>query len=266
MVPRPCRPADRLWWRAGRLRSGTLGFPARCLHSWWASSVRKSGTNARNDAGTNQGLTRAPHPKFLPARQPRTDGCGPAGTWGVSTHVRRRGHCDGEQVHSPVAPGLPVSAHSVQDVVPQLPGQSAAAALRETAEVAQAADDLGYRRFWVGEQHDPPYHRRRSDPHGRHCPKARPTAHRHRLRACLPIPCLLRGTRRAPRCTGVKGTMLRIEPSPPAHRGTPPSTCSRRHGIGRHALMWVLPTSERRAHVTGAGSRRGVSDRAVHRG
>jgi luciferase family oxidoreductase group 1 len=48
---------------------------------------------------------------------------------------------------------LPVSAHSVLDVVPQLPGQSAAAALRETAEVAQAADDLGYRRFWVGEQH-----------------------------------------------------------------------------------------------------------------
>ncbi|MEU4292710.1 MsnO8 family LLM class oxidoreductase [Kribbella sp. NPDC026596] len=39
------------------------------------------------------------------------------------------------------------------DVVPQLPGQSAAAALRETSEVAQAADDLGYRRFWVGEQH-----------------------------------------------------------------------------------------------------------------
>jgi len=33
----------------------------------------------------------------------------------------------------------------VLDVVPQLPGQSAAAALRETAEVAQAADDLGYR-------------------------------------------------------------------------------------------------------------------------
>ncbi|MFI6829073.1 MULTISPECIES: MsnO8 family LLM class oxidoreductase [unclassified Kribbella] len=54
---------------------------------------------------------------------------------------------------APVTPGLPVSAHSVLDVVPQLPGQSAAAALRETAEVAQAADDLGYRRFWVGEQH-----------------------------------------------------------------------------------------------------------------
>ncbi|MGW1341954.1 MsnO8 family LLM class oxidoreductase [Kribbella sp. NPDC002412] len=54
---------------------------------------------------------------------------------------------------SPVTPGLPVSAHSVLDVVPQLPGQSAAAALRETAEVAQAADDLGYRRFWLGEQH-----------------------------------------------------------------------------------------------------------------
>ncbi len=52
-----------------------------------------------------------------------------------------------------VTPGLPVSAHSVLDVVPQLAGQSAAAALRETAEVAQAADDLGYRRFWVGEQH-----------------------------------------------------------------------------------------------------------------
>ncbi|MFI7066421.1 MsnO8 family LLM class oxidoreductase [Kribbella sp. NPDC050124] len=52
-----------------------------------------------------------------------------------------------------VTPGLPVSAHSVLDVVPQLPGQSAAAALRETAEVAQAADDLGYRRFWLGEQH-----------------------------------------------------------------------------------------------------------------
>src|ERR1700754_3038757 len=64
-----------------------------------------------------------------------------------------RGRCDGEHVLSPVAPGLPVSAHSVLDVVPQLPGQSAAAALRETAEVAQAADDLGYRRFWVGEQH-----------------------------------------------------------------------------------------------------------------
>ncbi len=33
------------------------------------------------------------------------------------------------------------------------PGQSAAAALRETVEVAQVADDLGYRRFWVAEQH-----------------------------------------------------------------------------------------------------------------
>ncbi|MBB6565018.1 MsnO8 family LLM class oxidoreductase [Kribbella sandramycini] len=54
---------------------------------------------------------------------------------------------------SPVSPGLPVSAHSVLDTVPQLPGQSAAAALRETAEVAQAADDLGFRRFWLGEQH-----------------------------------------------------------------------------------------------------------------
>jgi luciferase family oxidoreductase group 1 len=63
------------------------------------------------------------------------------------------GHCDGWQVLAPVTPGLPVSAHSVLDVVPQLPGQSAAAALRETAEVAQAADDLGYRRFWLGEQH-----------------------------------------------------------------------------------------------------------------
>ena len=63
------------------------------------------------------------------------------------------GHCHGEQVLAPVAPGLPVSAHSVLDVVPQLPGQSAAAALRETAEVALAADDLGYRRFWLGEQH-----------------------------------------------------------------------------------------------------------------
>ncbi|MBP2349243.1 luciferase family oxidoreductase group 1 [Kribbella aluminosa] len=52
-----------------------------------------------------------------------------------------------------VAPGLPVSAHSVLDVVPQLPGQSAAAALRETAEVALTADDLGYRRFWLDEQH-----------------------------------------------------------------------------------------------------------------
>jgi luciferase family oxidoreductase group 1 len=51
------------------------------------------------------------------------------------------------------APGLPVSAHSVLDVVPQLAGQSAAAALRETMEVAQAADDLGYRRFWVAEHH-----------------------------------------------------------------------------------------------------------------
>ncbi|MFD7156535.1 MsnO8 family LLM class oxidoreductase [Kribbella sp. NPDC059898] len=39
------------------------------------------------------------------------------------------------------------------DVVPQLPGQSAAAALRETAEVALAADNLGYRRFWLDEQH-----------------------------------------------------------------------------------------------------------------
>jgi luciferase family oxidoreductase group 1 len=61
--------------------------------------------------------------------------------------------CDGGRVYSQAAPGLPVSAHSVLDVVPQLPGQSAAAALRETAEVAQAADDLGYRRFWLGEQH-----------------------------------------------------------------------------------------------------------------
>jgi luciferase family oxidoreductase group 1 len=56
-------------------------------------------------------------------------------------------------VYSQAAPGLPVSAHSVLDIVPQLPGQSAAAALRETVEVAQAADDLGYRRFWVAEQH-----------------------------------------------------------------------------------------------------------------
>ncbi|HZX02073.1 MsnO8 family LLM class oxidoreductase [Kribbella sp.] len=39
------------------------------------------------------------------------------------------------------------------DVVPQLPGQSAAAALRETAEVALTADNLGYRRFWLDEQH-----------------------------------------------------------------------------------------------------------------
>lgn len=61
--------------------------------------------------------------------------------------------CDGGEVYSSAAPGLPVSAHSVLDVVPQLPGQSAAAALRETVEVAQAADDLGYRRFWVAEQH-----------------------------------------------------------------------------------------------------------------
>ncbi|TDW17529.1 MsnO8 family LLM class oxidoreductase [Kribbella kalugense] len=56
-------------------------------------------------------------------------------------------------MHTPLAPGLPVSAHSVLDVVPQLPGQSAAAALRETAEVALTADDLGYRRFWLAEQH-----------------------------------------------------------------------------------------------------------------
>ncbi|WP_344219339.1 MsnO8 family LLM class oxidoreductase [Kribbella sancticallisti] len=56
-------------------------------------------------------------------------------------------------MYSQAAPGLPVSAHSVLDVVPQLPGQSAAAALRETVEVAQAADDLGYRRFWLAEQH-----------------------------------------------------------------------------------------------------------------
>lgn len=60
--------------------------------------------------------------------------------------------CHGERVHN-YAPGLPVSAHSVLDVVPQLAGQSAAAALRETAEVAQAADDLGYRRFWLAEHH-----------------------------------------------------------------------------------------------------------------
>ena len=67
--------------------------------------------------------------------------------------MRTNGHCHGGHVHSAVTPGLPVSAHSVLDVVPQLPGQSAAAALRETVEVAQAADDLGYRRFWMGEQH-----------------------------------------------------------------------------------------------------------------
>jgi len=41
----------------------------------------------------------------------------------------------------------------VLDVVPQSAGQSAAAAFRETAEVAQAADDLGYRRFWLAEHH-----------------------------------------------------------------------------------------------------------------
>jgi luciferase family oxidoreductase group 1 len=67
--------------------------------------------------------------------------------------VENRIGCDGGRVYSPAAPGLPVSAHSVLDMVPQLPGQSAAAALRETVEVAQAADDLGYRRFWVAEQH-----------------------------------------------------------------------------------------------------------------
>ncbi len=55
-------------------------------------------------------------------------------------------------MYSP-APGLPVSAHSVLDVVPQPAGQSAAAALRETVEVAQTADDLGFRRFWVAEHH-----------------------------------------------------------------------------------------------------------------
>lgn len=62
-----------------------------------------------------------------------------------------RCHCG--CVLTTVAPGLPVSAHSVLDVVPQLPGQSAAAALRETAEVALTADNLGYRRFWLDEQH-----------------------------------------------------------------------------------------------------------------
>ncbi|MDX6250621.1 MAG: hypothetical protein QOF10_3981 [Kribbellaceae bacterium] len=64
-----------------------------------------------------------------------------------------RRSCHGGLVFSPPNPGLPVSAHSVLDVVPQLAGQSAAAALRETIEVAQAADDLGYRRFWVAEHH-----------------------------------------------------------------------------------------------------------------
>ncbi len=56
-------------------------------------------------------------------------------------------------MYSTSAPGLPVSAHSVLDVVPQVPGQSAAAALRETVEFSQDADELGYRRFWFGEQH-----------------------------------------------------------------------------------------------------------------
>ncbi|WP_241998340.1 MULTISPECIES: MsnO8 family LLM class oxidoreductase [Kribbella] len=75
------------------------------------------------------------------------------GTWGTNPHALNSGDCDGGLVYSPAAPGLPVSAHSVLDVVPQLAGQSAAAALRETAEVAQTADDLGYRRFWLAEHH-----------------------------------------------------------------------------------------------------------------
>ena len=143
-----------LWWKAGRLRTGALRLPAPVSALVFGLLCPR---NLEGTPGTmpDRSAVRQgpPHPNF---------GLGaPAGRWvsGGAEHGGRtpmRELPDAATVGTcsrPSTPGLPVSAHSVLDVVPQLPGQSAAAALRETAEVAQAADDLGYRRFWFGEQH-----------------------------------------------------------------------------------------------------------------
>ena len=45
---------------------------------------------------------------------------------------------------------------SVLDLAPIVEGEDAAQALRNSADLAQAAERLGYRRFWMAEHHSMP--------------------------------------------------------------------------------------------------------------
>jgi len=49
---------------------------------------------------------------------------------------------------------------SVLDLAPVAAGSSAAEALAGTTRLAQRADELGFRRFWVAEHHNIPRSRR----------------------------------------------------------------------------------------------------------
>ncbi len=100
---------------------------------------------------------------------------------------------------------------------------------------------------------------------------ARATAFLHRPWACPTSPACCAALGGAPRCTGAKATMLRIETFAPAHRATPPSTCSRlqgmwgqAHGAMTAALVIVPadPVCARSASAHG-GRAPGSSVRAV---
>ncbi|MFC4637157.1 LLM class flavin-dependent oxidoreductase [Deinococcus hohokamensis] len=55
------------------------------------------------------------------------------------------------QPHPPIDGPLPLS---VLDLIPMPSGQDAPGAVRETLRLAQHAEDLGYRRYWVAEHHN----------------------------------------------------------------------------------------------------------------
>ena len=79
------------------------------------------------------GPTLRDHLELPPARRVRPPGRGVLGDRQVSSR--------------------PGSLSSVLDLVPISSGSSAAEALRNTIDLAQRAEDLGYRRYWFAEHH-----------------------------------------------------------------------------------------------------------------
>jgi luciferase family oxidoreductase group 1 len=57
---------------------------------------------------------------------------------------------------APPAPAVPPPRLSVLDQSPVSEGSSGAQALRNTVDLAQLADELGYHRYWLAEHHEPP--------------------------------------------------------------------------------------------------------------
>ncbi|SDB88329.1 luciferase family oxidoreductase, group 1 [Sanguibacter gelidistatuariae] len=53
-------------------------------------------------------------------------------------------------------PNAPVTALSVLDLIPVRSDQTSSQALRASTRLAQAADELGFRRYWVAEHHNMP--------------------------------------------------------------------------------------------------------------